>query len=222
MISESSDQIENGHFHRTNGAVLRGCSSPSSPSSSGAVSGSNGFEAVSNGWYSLAIKPEKMRNQKGGKRKRENRGKNQEKKDRTRGDEERQNRENFGPSTSSKSSCFYRHCLRLERRRLGRDTNKKEKPRKGEGITEPRGCEGHRKKTGEQRETKQSTKQSKEKTPKEEKNQRATQRGVLVFAIVFVPAENPESTTNSQQAGLSIIFLVSKVAEENEEETQTK
>jgi hypothetical protein len=78
------------------------------------------------------------------------------------------------------------------------------------------------KKTGGQRETKQSTKQSKEKTPKEEKNQRATQRGVLVFAIVFVPAENPESTTNSQQAGLSIIFLVSKVAEENEEETQTK
>jgi hypothetical protein len=43
MISESSDQIENGHFHRTNGAVLRSCSSPSS---SGAVSGSNGFEAV--------------------------------------------------------------------------------------------------------------------------------------------------------------------------------
>jgi len=46
MISESSDQIENGHFHRTNGAVLRSCSSPSLPSSSGAVSGSNGFEAV--------------------------------------------------------------------------------------------------------------------------------------------------------------------------------
>jgi hypothetical protein len=56
-----SDQIENGHSHRTNGTVLRSCSSPSSPSSSGAVSGSNGFEAVSNGWYSLAIKPEKMR-----------------------------------------------------------------------------------------------------------------------------------------------------------------
>jgi hypothetical protein len=78
------------------------------------------------------------------------------------------------------------------------------------------------KKTRGQRETKQSTKQSKEKTPKEEKNQGATQRGVLVFAIVFVPAENPESTTNSQQAGLSIIFLVSKVTEKNEEETQTK
>jgi len=49
---------------------LRSCSSPSSPSSSGAVSGSNGFEAVSNGWYSLAIKPEKMRNHRG-KKKRE-------------------------------------------------------------------------------------------------------------------------------------------------------
>jgi hypothetical protein len=66
-------------------------------------------------------------------------GQEPRKKDRTRGDEERRNRENFGPSTSSKSSCFYRHCLRLERRRLGRDINKKEKPRKGEGITEPRG-----------------------------------------------------------------------------------
>jgi len=61
-----SDQIENGHFHRTNGTVLRSCSSPSSPSSSRAVSGSNGFEAVSNGWYSLAIKPEKMRERQGG------------------------------------------------------------------------------------------------------------------------------------------------------------
>jgi len=45
-ISDFSDQIENGHSHRTNGTVLRSCSSPSS---SGAVSGSNGFEAVSNG-----------------------------------------------------------------------------------------------------------------------------------------------------------------------------
>jgi len=62
---------------------LRSCSSPSSPSSSGAVSGSNGFEAVSNGWYSLAIKPEKMRNHGGEekertgartKEKRQNRG----------------------------------------------------------------------------------------------------------------------------------------------------
>jgi len=44
---------------------LRSCSSTSSPSSSGAVSGSNGFEAVSNGWYSLAIKPEKMRERRG-------------------------------------------------------------------------------------------------------------------------------------------------------------
>jgi len=42
---------------------LRSCSSPSS---SGAVSGSNGFEAVSNGWYSLAIKPEKMREREEG------------------------------------------------------------------------------------------------------------------------------------------------------------
>jgi hypothetical protein len=84
------------------------------------------------------------------------------------------------------------------------------------------GVERQRSKSRGQRETKQSTKQSKEKTPKEEKNQGETQRGVLVFAIVFVPAENPESTTNSQQAGHSIIFLVSKVAEKNEEETQTK
>jgi hypothetical protein len=119
------DQIENGHFHRTNGTVLRSCSSPSSSSSSGAVSGSNGFEAVSNGWYSLAIKPEKMREREEG---RKHRGKKttepgRRKRDRT--------GENFGPSTSSKSSCFYHHCLRLERRRLGRDTNKKEKPRKG-------------------------------------------------------------------------------------------
>ncbi|KAJ6893610.1 hypothetical protein NC652_027606 [Populus alba x Populus x berolinensis] len=53
-----SDQIENGHSHNTNGTVFRSCSSPSS---SGVVSGSNGLEAVSNGWYSLAIKPEKMR-----------------------------------------------------------------------------------------------------------------------------------------------------------------
>jgi len=58
-----SDQIENGHFHRTNGTVLR---SYSSPSSSGAISGSNGFETVSNGWYSLAIKPEKMRERERG------------------------------------------------------------------------------------------------------------------------------------------------------------
>jgi hypothetical protein len=57
-----NDQIENGRFHRTNGTVLRSCSSPSS---SGAVSGNNGFEAVSNGWYSLAIKPEKMRERRG-------------------------------------------------------------------------------------------------------------------------------------------------------------
>jgi len=42
---------------------LRSCSSPSS---SGAVSGNNGFEAVSNGWYSLAIKPEKMRERERG------------------------------------------------------------------------------------------------------------------------------------------------------------
>jgi hypothetical protein len=32
--------------------------------------------------------------------------------------------------------------------------------------------------------------------------------------------KNPESTTNSQQAGLSIVFLVSKVAKKNEEATQ--
>jgi hypothetical protein len=42
---------------------LRSCSSPSS---SGVVSGSNGFEAVSNNWYSLAIKPEKMREREEG------------------------------------------------------------------------------------------------------------------------------------------------------------
>jgi hypothetical protein len=70
-----SDQIENGHFHRTNDTVLRSCSSPSSPSSSGAVSGSNGFEVVLNGWYSLAIKPEKMRERKGGRTKRDRTGK---------------------------------------------------------------------------------------------------------------------------------------------------
>jgi len=96
---------------------LRSCSSPSSPSSSGAISGSNGFEAVSNGWYSLAIKPEKMRERERGEE--------------TQGKEKDRTGENFGPSTSSKSSCFYHHCLRLERRRLGRNANKKEKPRKG-------------------------------------------------------------------------------------------
>jgi len=77
---------------------LRSCSSPASPSSSGAISGSNGFEAVLNGWYSLAIKPEKMREPGGGGE--ESQGGTQrlkfpnEKKP-SRGDEERQNRGKF-------------------------------------------------------------------------------------------------------------------------------
>jgi len=109
---------------------LRSCSSLSSPSSSGAVSGSNGFEFVSNGWYSLAIKPEKMRNPRG-KRKRENRGKNQEKKTEP-GSETGRNRtrENFGPSTSS-TSCFYHHCLRLRGRRSDRELEKGTNRRRG-------------------------------------------------------------------------------------------
>jgi hypothetical protein len=54
--------------------------------------------------------------------------------------------ENFGPSTSSKSSCFYHHCLRLERRRLGKDTNKEGELEKTE--TERR-RDWERKKLGE-------------------------------------------------------------------------
>jgi len=42
--------------------------------------------------------------------------------------------ENFGPLTSSISSCFYHHCLRLERRRLAKTQTRKENWR----ITEPR------------------------------------------------------------------------------------
>jgi hypothetical protein len=39
--------------------------------------------------------------------------------------------ENFGPSTSS-TSCFYHHCLRLERRRLDRELEKERaEPRRG-------------------------------------------------------------------------------------------
>jgi len=86
---------------------LRSCSSPSSPSSSGAVSGSNGFEAVSNGWYSLAIKPEKMRNQR--VKKRREPGQEPRKKDRTRGGGKRENRGEknwkswgFGPENQRK------------------------------------------------------------------------------------------------------------------------
>jgi hypothetical protein len=63
------------------------------------------------------------------------------------------------------------------------------------------------KKPGGQIETKQSTKQSKEKTPKEKKNQGATQQGVLVFAIVFVPIEKPR-INNQFTAGRPLHHLL--------------
>ena len=58
--------------------------------------------------------------------------------------------------------------------------------------------------------------QNKTKKTKEKRNQRATQRGVQFLPLFSSLQKNPKSTTNSQRAGLSIVFLVPKVAEKNE------
>jgi hypothetical protein len=90
-----------------------------------------------------------------------------------------------------------------QRKATGEGTRKKQKNRKQRGTKKTRRKETER------------TNQTKKNTEKRRKSEGATHRGVLVFAIAFVPAdkERPRIKTNSQQAGLFIIFLVSKAAE---------
>ena len=78
-----SDQIENDYSHHTSGVVLRSDSSPSSPSSSGTVSGVKAQSRFNrkDAWHSQAIKPEKMReHKKAGGRRKQNQG-NRERED---------------------------------------------------------------------------------------------------------------------------------------------
>jgi hypothetical protein len=99
--------------------------SDSSPSSLGTVSEVKAQSRLNHkeALYSLAIKPDKMREPGGVV--------GLERKRNTKKDWERnRTRENFGPSTSS-TSCFYHHCLRLERRRLHRELKEEKGQNRG-------------------------------------------------------------------------------------------
>ena len=138
--------------------------------------------------------------------KKESRGKNPGgKKTQNRGRETERNRtrENFGPSTSS-TSCFYHHCLRLGRRRSDRElkkaTNgrKRKKPR-----AEPRGQGLARTKTERGRKNRETEREAIHKD-----------EYWLCHCLRPCKQQKPRIKTNSQQAGLFIIFSVSKAAEQ--------